>query len=71
MQPGPADTVCNPAVGTGDFLLAVIDYVIKHHGRDLDKDEKKHLRESFVKSWELVPATALDQFTAIAGELGQ
>jgi len=58
MQPEPGDTVCDPAVGTGGFLLAAIGYVITHHGRDLDKDEKKHLRESFVKGWELVPATA-------------
>ena len=58
MQPGPADTVCDPACGTGGFLLAAHDYVLREHGRDLDKDEKKHLRESFVKAWELVPATA-------------
>jgi type I restriction enzyme M protein len=58
MQPKPDDTVCDPAVGTGGFLLAAVDYVIRHHGRDLDKDEKKHLRESFVSGTELVAATA-------------
>ncbi len=58
MQPQPDDTVCDPACGTGGFLLSAIDYVIQHHGKDLDKDQKKHLRESFVKAWELVPATA-------------
>ena len=58
MQPGPDDTVCDPAVGTGGFLLASVDYIIRHHGRDLDKDEKKHLRESFVSGTELVAATA-------------
>lgn len=58
MRPGPDDTVCDPACGTGGFLLAAHDYVLRHHGRDLDPDQKKHLRHSFVKGWELVPATA-------------
>ena len=58
MQPGPDDTLCDPACGTGGFLLAAHDYVIRQHGRDLDKDGKKHLREKFVKACELVPATA-------------
>jgi len=58
MQPGPDDTVCDPAVGTGGFLLAAVDYVIRHHGRNLDKDEKKHLRESFVSGTDIVAATA-------------
>lgn len=58
MQPGPGDTLCDPACGTGGFLVAAHDYVLKHHSRGLDKDEKKHLRESFVAGWELVAATA-------------
>ncbi|HPF38938.1 MAG TPA: N-6 DNA methylase, partial [Phycisphaerae bacterium] len=31
MQPKPADTICDPACGTGGFLLAAYDYVSKHH----------------------------------------
>lgn len=58
VQPTPADTVGDPACGTGGFLLAPYDYVIRHHGKDLDKDQKKHLRTAFVKGWELVPNTA-------------
>ncbi len=30
----------------------------EHHGKDLDPDQKKHLRKSFVHGWELVPNTA-------------
>lgn len=58
MQPSPEDTVCDPACGTGGFLLAAHDYVTKHHGSKLDPDQKKHLRTEFVKGWELVAATA-------------
>ena len=58
VQPTADDTVCDPAVGTGGFLLAAHDYVVKHHGKDLDKDQKKHLRTKFVKGAELVPNTA-------------
>ena len=58
MQPRPDDTVCDPACGTGGFLLAVHDYVVREHGKELDPDEKRHLRDGFVHGWELVPATA-------------
>ncbi len=33
MQPTADDTVCDPAAGTGGFLLAADDYVAKHNGR--------------------------------------
>ena len=58
MQPKPEDTICDPACGTGGFLLAAHDYVTRHFGAKLDPDQKKHLREDFVSAWELVPATA-------------
>ena len=58
MQPKPDDTVCDPACGTGGFLLAAHDYVTRHFGAKLDPDQKKHLRQDFVSGWELVPATA-------------
>ncbi|MCY4400899.1 MAG: class I SAM-dependent DNA methyltransferase [Gemmatimonadetes bacterium] len=58
MQPGPEDTVCDPACGTGGFLLAAHDHVVRKHGSTLDPDQKRHLRERFVQGGELVPATA-------------
>jgi type I restriction enzyme M protein len=58
MQPRPDDVVCDPACGTGGFLLAAHDYVIRHHAKGLDPDQKKHMRRSFLRGWELVPATA-------------
>jgi len=58
MQPSPEDAICDPACGTGGFLLAAHDYVIRHHGSDLDPDQKKHLRGSFVRGTDIVPNTA-------------
>ncbi|MCC6210428.1 MAG: SAM-dependent DNA methyltransferase [Burkholderiales bacterium] len=58
MRPGPEDTVCDPACGTGGFLLAAHAYVSATHGKDLDPDQKKHLRSAFAHGTELVPATA-------------
>ena len=54
--PGPADTVCDPACGTGGFLLAAHDYVSKHHR--LDREQKRELDEKALRGWELVHATA-------------
>jgi len=57
VQPTPDDTVCDPAAGTGGFLLAAHQYVLDHYTR-LDRDQKKHLKTSFLEGWELVPNTA-------------
>jgi type I restriction enzyme M protein len=40
MQPTPDDTLCDPACGTGDFLLRGHQYGLDHHGKDLDPDQK-------------------------------
>lgn len=58
VQPTAQDTVCDPAAGTGGFLVSAYEYVVKHEGNTLDKDRKKHLRTNFVKGGELVPNTA-------------
>jgi len=58
VQPSPDDAVCDPACGTGGFLLAALQYVIDRFGRELDKDQKRHLRKGFVHGVDLVPNTA-------------
>lgn len=58
VQPTIDDTVCDPACGTGGFLLSAFDYVVRTQGTTLDKDQKKHLRVGFVHGGEIVPNTA-------------
>ena len=31
MRPTPGDTICDPACGTGGFLLAAHDYIARHY----------------------------------------
>ena len=57
MAPKPGETVSDPACGTGGFLLAAHDYVVKHNP-NLTKPQKTKLKEETFKGWELVQATA-------------
>jgi len=57
MAPKPGETVSDPACGTGRFLLAAHDYVVKHNPH-LTKDQRRKLKEETLKGWELVQATA-------------
>src|SRR5271156_5211661 len=52
MAPKPRDTICDPACGTGGFLLAAHDYLVRHH--QLDKAEKKRLKNGTLFGFELV-----------------
>jgi len=58
VRPTPDDNVGDPACGTGGFLVAAHEYVVKHYRKELDPDQKEHLRTKFVRGWDLVPATA-------------
>jgi len=55
MRPQPGDALCDPAAGTGGFLLAAYDYMKR---ADLDPDQKKFLRDEALRGWEIVDATA-------------
>ena len=57
MAPNPGETISDPACGTGGFMLAAHDYVVRHNP-NLTKAEKKKLKEETFKGWELVQATA-------------
>jgi len=56
MRPEPGATICDPACGTGGFLLAAHDYIAEHH--QLDRDQQRHLRYDALRGWEIVDATA-------------
>lgn len=56
MQPQPGMSICDPACGTGGFLLASHSYIAKHFL--LDPDQKRHLRFDALRGWELVDNTA-------------
>jgi type I restriction enzyme M protein len=52
VAPQPGETICDPACGTGGFLLAAHDYLAKHH--TLDRAQKKQLKSGTFYGIELV-----------------
>ncbi len=56
MRPAPGQTICDPACGTGGFLLAAHDYIAKTY--PLDRDQWHHLDHEALSGWEIVDATA-------------
>jgi type I restriction enzyme M protein len=56
MRPAPGMTICDPACGTGGFLLAAYEWIAGKHL--LDPDQKRHLRFDALRGWEIVDATA-------------
>lgn len=56
MQPRPGMRICDPACGTGGFLLAAHDYIATHY--ELDRDQKRFLKHDTVHGWEIVDNTA-------------
>lgn len=56
MQPRPGDTLCDPACGTGGFLLAAYDYMASHY--QLDRQGWLHLRQNALNGWEIVDNAA-------------
>ena len=51
-RPAPGERICDPACGTGGFLLAAHDYVVDHY--PLDRDQKKHLQLKALHGVEIV-----------------
>jgi type I restriction enzyme M protein len=56
MRPQAKHILCDPAAGTGGFLLAAHDYVAGHNA--LDQDQWDHLRHHALHGWEIVDNTA-------------
>lgn len=57
MQPRPMQKICDPACGTGGFLLAAHDYISRHY-RDMPRDERRFLKHQAFQGWEIVDSTA-------------
>ena len=57
MQPGPGHTICDPACGTGGFLLAAHDDIAKRH-KPLTREQWQHLNHEALHGWEIVDSAA-------------
>jgi type I restriction enzyme M protein len=53
MRPAPGETIGDPAVGTGGFLLAAHDYIADHNPT-LDTDQKRHLKLEALRGVDIV-----------------
>ncbi|WP_152050387.1 class I SAM-dependent DNA methyltransferase [Tautonia marina] len=53
MRPQPGETICDPACGTGGFLLAAHDFIAQHNP-SLDRDQKRHLKLEALRGIEIV-----------------
>ncbi len=57
IRPKPGEVICDPACGTGGFLLGAHSY-IEGHNSHLDRGQKKHLRYEALRGYELVANVA-------------
>ena len=55
VRPAPGETICDPACGTGGFLLAAYEFMARENP-NLNKDQKRHLRLDALRGVELVDA---------------
>ena len=53
IRPQSKETICDPACGTGGFLLAAYDYIARHNP-NLDRTEKRHLKLKALRGYEIV-----------------
>lgn len=57
IQPRLGETICDPACGTGGFLLAAHDYLVRHNPMR-DRDENRHLRLDALRGVEITDGVA-------------
>lgn len=57
-RPLPADTITDPACGTGGFLIAAHSYIRAHHMQDLTREQRLDLGQGKIFGKELVTGTA-------------
>jgi type I restriction enzyme M protein len=52
MNPSIDDTICDPACGTGGFLLIAHEHLMRENPV-LDPDQRAHLRDEAIRGWEI------------------
>jgi type I restriction enzyme M protein len=57
IRPKPGEEICDPACGTGGFLLAAHDHIVAKNP-NMTKEEKRALMDATFSGWELVQSTA-------------
>ena len=57
MRPQPDSTICDPACGTGGFLLVAHQYIWEHN-QNMDQGQLVHLRDHALHGWEIVDSAA-------------
>ena len=57
VRPEPDSAICDPACGTGGFLLAAHDYIVENN-KSMDQGQLGHLKENALHSWEIVDSAA-------------
>lgn len=58
MRPQPGMKICDPACGTGGFLLASYNYVVGHNQGRLDRGQLESLKNGSLYGWEIVDSAA-------------
>jgi len=58
MRPALGVSICDPACGTGGFLLAAYEYITQHYQKRMTRDEWDFLRLAALRGWEIVDNTA-------------
>ncbi|HEY8468345.1 MAG TPA: class I SAM-dependent DNA methyltransferase [Longimicrobiales bacterium] len=53
MQPKPGETICDPACGTGGFLLAAHDYIVRNYP-NMTREERHHLKYDALRGVDIV-----------------
>lgn len=57
MQPASMQRICDPACGTGGFLLAAHNYIASHNP-EMERKERHFLKKQAFQGWEIVDSTA-------------
>ena len=57
IAPRPGERICDPACGTGGFLLAAQDFILRNSPH-LTNTQKRRLKNDAFRGWELVDNTA-------------